>query len=111
MAFEAKLQALLLSYKMGLADMILILDPGFAAGKVGGVSMEKRSRRPREVKIYRNPLTGETVESKGGNNKLLGNGKQDLGVKRWGTGCSVELPNTDDGLRQGVLAECAQDVE
>lgn len=85
-AFEAQLQALLLVYKMGLADVISILEPGFAAGKEGGVSMEKRSRRPREVKVYRNPLTGETVESKGGNNKLLGEWKARFGneeVESW----------------------------
>lgn len=85
-AFEAKLQALLLTYKMGLMDVISILEPGYAPGKEGRVSMQKRSRRPREVKVYRNPLTGETVESKGGNNKMLGEWKARFGseeVESW----------------------------
>jgi hypothetical protein len=84
--FEAKLKALLLDYKMGLADVISILEPGYAPGEEGRVSLEKRSGRPREVKIYRNPLTGETVESKGGNNKLLGEWKARFGreeVESW----------------------------
>ena len=85
-AFEAKLQALLLAYKMGLADVISILEPGFAVGKESRAQAEKLSRRPREVKVYRNPLTGETVESKGGNNKLLGEWKARFGseeVESW----------------------------
>jgi len=85
-AFEAKLQALLLTYKMVLADVISILEPGFTVGKESRASTQKRSRRPREVKVYRNPLTGEVVESKGGNNKMLGEWKARFGsdeVESW----------------------------
>jgi hypothetical protein len=85
-AFEAKLQALLVAYKMGLADVISILEPGYALAKEGKAPKEKRSRRPQEVKVYRNPLTGETVESKGRNNKLLGEWKARFGsqeVESW----------------------------
>ena len=88
-AFEAKLQDLLLAYKMGLADVISILEPGFAAETEGRVSMEKRSRRRPEMKVYRNPLTGEIVESKGGNNKKLGEWKARFGseeVETWVVG-------------------------
>lgn len=77
---------MLVAYKMGLADVISILEPGFAAGKVGVASAEKRSRRSRQVKVYRNPLTGETVESKGGKNKLLGEWRARFGsqeVESW----------------------------
>jgi len=85
-AFEAKLQDLLHSSGMGLVDVISILEPGFAPDKEARASTQKRSRRPREVKVYRNPLTGENVESKGGNNKMLGEWKARFGsdeVESW----------------------------
>lgn len=85
-AFEAKLLELLRAYEMGLADVISILEPGFTVGEQGMAPTKKRSRRAREVKVYRNPLTGETVQSKGGNNKLLGSWKARFGseeVESW----------------------------
>jgi len=84
--FEAKLKVLLVAYKMGLADVISIFEPGYALGKEGRAPKEKLSRRPREVKVYRNPLTGETVDSKGGNNKMLAEWKARFGseeVESW----------------------------
>jgi hypothetical protein len=85
--FETKLQALLGQYGKSLKDIRSILDPGAStAVKPGSAEPAKRTRRARVVKVYRNPLTGETVETKGGNNKLLGAWKAQFGhdeVESW----------------------------
>lgn len=83
--FIAKLRELLAEYGKGLRDVLLILEPGKADGAVRGGG-PKRSRRTRQTKVYRNPLTGERVESKGGNNKRLGDWKAQFGhdeVESW----------------------------
>jgi len=83
--FETKLQGLLAQYGKSLQDIISVIEPGNRPVAVGAES-EKRTRRTRQVKVYRNPLTGEVVESKGGNNKLLGAWKAQFGhdeVESW----------------------------
>lgn len=83
--FETKLQGLLAQYGKSLQDIISIIEPGTRPVAVGA-KPEKRIRRARQVKVYRNPLTGEIVESKGGNNKLLGAWKAQFGhdeVESW----------------------------
>ncbi|MNH44318.1 hypothetical protein D3C79_1064480 [compost metagenome] len=43
-------------------------------------------RKPREVKRYKNPHSGEVVETKGGNHKILKQWKQEHGsdtVESW----------------------------
>lgn len=85
--FETKLRSLLGEYVKSLSDIRSILEP--QSGKRARPELRtaaKRSRRPRTVKSYRNPLTGEVVESKGGNNKLLGSWKTQFGheeVETW----------------------------
>lgn len=83
--FETKLQGLLAQYGKSLKDIISIIEPGRRRAAVSS-KPEKRTRRARQVKVYRNPLTGEIVESKGGNNKLLGAWKAQFGhdeVESW----------------------------
>ncbi|MBD8682372.1 histone-like nucleoid-structuring protein, MvaT/MvaU family [Pseudomonas sp. CFBP 13719] len=83
--FETKLQGLLAQYGKSLKDIISIIEPGRGRAAVSS-KPEKRTRRARQVKVYRNPLTGEIVESKGGNNKLLGAWKAQFGhdeVESW----------------------------
>lgn len=82
--FETKLHDLLAKYEKQLADVVSILDG--TMGKVETRAAEGLVRRARQVKLYRNPLTGQTVESKGGNNKLLGAWKAQFGheeVESW----------------------------
>lgn len=70
--FEGKLRNLMGHYQKSLRDIIAILDPdtklgkGIKVGKGGSVS-----RKPRELKTYKNPNTGEIVQTKGGNHKVL----------------------------------------
>jgi hypothetical protein len=83
--FETKLQGLLAQYGKSLKDIISIIEPG-TEPKLEAGRPEKRTRRARQVKVYRNPLTGEIVESKGGNNKVLGAWKAQFGhdkVESW----------------------------
>ncbi|MCF5806073.1 histone-like nucleoid-structuring protein, MvaT/MvaU family [Pseudomonas tremae] len=88
--FETKLSSLLGEYSKSLTDIRSILDPEGASSPKGRTASldtnNLRTRRPRPVKVYRNPLTGEMVETKGGNNKLLGAWKAQFGheeVESW----------------------------
>jgi hypothetical protein len=83
--FETKLRALLAKYGYSLKDIVNVLNPQprrrapATASKVG-------NRRPRQVKIYKNPHTGEVVETKGGNHKTLKEWKAEYGsdtVESW----------------------------
>lgn len=81
--FEQQLRSLLAEYGKSLHDIIALLDPN--PGRTTGSTI-KQTRRARVVKVYRNPLTGERVESKGGNNRLLGSWKAQFGaaeVESW----------------------------
>lgn len=81
--FEEKLRALMGQYNMNLGGIIEILDPASAAPKTL-VSTDKR--RARATKVYKNPQTGEIVETKGGNHKVLKQWKEQYGasvVESW----------------------------
>lgn len=68
--FETKLRDLLATYGYSLKDVINLIDP--QVGRRAPVAVSKVStRRPRQVKVYKNPHTGEVVETKGGNHKTL----------------------------------------
>jgi hypothetical protein len=77
--FENKLRALLAEYGYSLRNVIALLDPG--AGKTS-VALVKDARRERAVKIYKNPNTGEVVETKGGNHKVLKAWKAEYGAEK-----------------------------
>jgi hypothetical protein len=87
MEFESKLRSLMADYGKSLPDIISIIAPSGEKPEV----TKKRKSTPRKVKIYRNPLTNEVVESKGGNHKLLQDWKVEFGateVESW-----VEQPD------------------
>lgn len=68
MEFEEKLRALMSKYGKSLRDIIAIVDPD---SRKPVTYQPTNSRAQRAVKIYRNPNTGESVETKGGNHKKL----------------------------------------
>ncbi|NUT76831.1 DNA binding protein [Pseudomonas sp. C1C7] len=68
--FETKLRALLAEYGYSLPRVIDLLDPQ-ASSHTPSVNSKARTRKPRQVKVYKNPHTGEVVETKGGNHKTL----------------------------------------
>ena len=81
--FESKLRALLADYNYSLRNVIALLDPNAAKTATAPV---KGARRERTVKIYKNPNTGEVVETKGGNHKVLKAWKAEHGadaVETW----------------------------
>jgi DNA-binding protein H-NS len=83
--FETKLRELLAEYGFSLKNIINLLDPQSSArrqapAQAGG------TRKPRELKVYKNPHTGEVVETKGGNHKTLKEWKTKYGsdvVESW----------------------------
>ncbi|MBC3503279.1 DNA binding protein [Pseudomonas sp. SWRI59] len=84
--FETKLRDLLTKYGFNLRDIINILDPQARARATAPAATEKAPRRARQVKQYKNPHSGEVIETKGGNHKQLKEWKQQYGgdeVESW----------------------------
>lgn len=85
--FETKLRELLGEYNYSLREIVGILDPQASNRKSAPlVTAEKTTRKARSVKVYKNPHTGELVETKGGNHKLLKAWKAEHGsdeVESW----------------------------
>jgi hypothetical protein len=80
--FKDQLQALMDQYGMGLRNVIDILDPQNTAEPAAA----QQPRRTRQLKVYKNPHNGETIETKGGNHKTLKAWKQQYGgdtVESW----------------------------
>jgi len=76
--FEQKLVGLMKSYDKNLRDIIAILDPKAVSRAPAQV---KQQRRPRVVKVYQNPHTGERIETKGGNHRGLKAWKEQYGAQ------------------------------
>ena len=84
--FEQKLRDLLGEYGYSLRDIIAILDPKAQSRSVNASSATASTRKPRQVKRYKNPHNGEIVETKGGNHKTLKEWKAQYGsdeVESW----------------------------
>lgn len=82
--FEERLNALMAQFGKSLKDVVAILDPESLRGQY--VRSAKPGRRARAIKIYKNPNTGEIVETKGGNHKVLKAWKAQYGneaVESW----------------------------
>lgn len=85
-AFEQKLRALLAEYGVGLRQVIELLDPNAAVTRTSAETKQKLERKPRALKVYLNPHSGEVVETKGGNHKTLKLWKSEYGasnVESW----------------------------
>lgn len=85
--FEQKLRELLAEYGYSLRNVIALLDPQASTRRAPATSESKAgSRKPRSVKVYKNPHSGEVVETKGGNHKILKEWKSEYGsevVESW----------------------------
>lgn len=75
--FESKLRALMDEYGVSLRGLISILDPQTDHAAVRPAS----AKAPRKLKVYKNPKTGEVVETKGGNHKVLKAWKTEFGAE------------------------------
>ncbi len=86
--FEEKLRALMGSYGKSLRDIIALLDPDAKLSKSPRAAKSTVTKRARKVKQYKNPHTGEVIETKGGNHKTLKEWKAKWGaeaVEGWAT--------------------------
>jgi hypothetical protein len=85
--FETKLKGLLEEYGYSLREIVGILDPHTPGKKNAPIAApEKSSRKPRSLKVYKNPHNGEIVETKGGNHRTLKEWKAEYGgaeVESW----------------------------
>lgn len=85
--FEEKLRGLMGQYGKSLRDVLAILDPSAERDVVRrGPRPGQSVRRERAIKVYKNPHTGEVVETKGGNHKVLKAWKAEYGneaVESW----------------------------
>ncbi|TDO13993.1 histone-like nucleoid-structuring protein, MvaT/MvaU family [Halomonas ventosae] len=85
--FKEKLEALMREYDKSAADVIELLDPQPAAvSRDTAAPTTGGTRRKRKLKIYKNPNTGEVVETRGGNQKTLKAWKDEYGsdtVESW----------------------------
>lgn len=84
--FEQKLRDLLGEYGYSLRNIVAILDPQALGRRHEPAATARGPRKPRQVKTYRNPHSGEVVETKGGNHKTLKEWKAEFGseeVESW----------------------------
>lgn len=84
--FETKLRDLLAEYGYSLKNIISLLDPQAVTRRAPAAAEAKDTRKPRSLKIYKNPHSGEVVETKGGNHKVLKEWKAEYGsetVESW----------------------------
>lgn len=86
--FEGKLRKLMGEYQKSLRDIIALLDPDAKVGKAPRAGKPAVTKRARKVKQYKNPHSGEVIETKGGNHKTLKEWKAKWGadvVEGWAT--------------------------
>ncbi|WP_110687419.1 histone-like nucleoid-structuring protein, MvaT/MvaU family [Salinicola aestuarinus] len=85
--FKEKLEALMTEYGKSAADVIELLGPKPESnGSAQQSGKSTGGRRKRKLKIYKNPNSGEVVETRGGNHKTLKAWKDEHGsetVESW----------------------------
>ncbi|MCF5163962.1 H-NS histone family protein [Pseudomonas congelans] len=77
--FENKLRKLLEHYGFSLKHIINLLDPQTSARSPSSVK-SAGARKPRDLRVYKNPNTGEVIETKGRNHKALKAWKAEYGA-------------------------------
>ncbi len=78
--FKNHLEALMREFNKSAAEVIKLLDPTPTAYKSYS-STKSTGRAKRKLKIYKNPNTGEVVETRGGNQKTLKIWKDEYGAE------------------------------
>ncbi|MDT4865717.1 hypothetical protein FQZ97_1005380 [compost metagenome] len=78
--FESKLRALMAEYGVDLRHLIAVIDPEYRPAVAKQARTGTATRKPREVKVYVHPETGERVETKGGNHAVLKAWKAEYGA-------------------------------
>ena len=86
--FEEKLNKLMEQYGKSQKDVIALLDPQNKLSNSSKAASAPVVKRARKVKQYKNPKTGDIIETKGGNHKTLKAWKEQYGaetVESWAT--------------------------
>ena len=78
--FETKLRKLLEQYGLNLKHIFNLLDPKTSARSTS-TAKPAGTRKPRDLKVYKNPNTGEVIETKGGNHRALKEWKTEYGAE------------------------------
>ncbi|MWJ26676.1 DNA binding protein [Halomonas sediminis] len=84
--FKERLEALMDEFEKSAADVIALLDPSTDRAATKATGAPATGRRKRRLKIYKNPHTGEIIETRGGNHKGLRSWKDQYGdetVESW----------------------------
>lgn len=76
--FKEKLEALMRENNKSAREVIEIVAPERAFAEQQ--AQKKTTRKPRKLKIYKNPMTGEVVETRGGNHAVLKQWKDEHGA-------------------------------
>ena len=86
-AVKRALTNLMKKHSCSQSDLIALLQTGESEPSKRRKKPAATKRKPRKLKVFKNPETGETVETRGGNHKVL---------KAWKT--QYKLNNIDDWL-------------
>ena len=73
--FLDKLKGLMQEFDKSGGDVLRLLSPGENSSETPA------RRKKRKLKVYRNPNSGETVETRGGNHKILKQWKDQHGAE------------------------------
>ncbi|WP_282039916.1 histone-like nucleoid-structuring protein, MvaT/MvaU family [Halomonas alimentaria] len=78
--FKNHLEDLMREFDKSATDVIKLLNPASIAVKSSS-STKSSGRAKRKLKVYKNPNTGEVVETRGGNQKTLKQWKDEYGAE------------------------------
>ncbi|MCM2130459.1 histone-like nucleoid-structuring protein, MvaT/MvaU family [Larsenimonas rhizosphaerae] len=84
--FKSRLESLMDEYDKRSEHVIELLSPGGAGASAKSAPASTTQRKKRKLKVYKNPHTGEVVETRGGNQKTLKVWKEEFGpetVESW----------------------------
>lgn len=80
--FKERLQALMTEHGKLARDVCEMLDPTYHSKPAKAAKASTNStdgRKKRALKVYKNPHTGEVVETRGGNHKVIQEWKAEFG--------------------------------
>lgn len=83
--FKERLEALMEEFGKMPADLVALFDPNVRSNDQKQMKSTD-GRRKRRLKVYKNPHTGEVIETRGGNHKGLRSWKEEYGgdtVESW----------------------------
>jgi len=78
--FKNHLETLMHEFNQSAEDVVKLLDPTQAPEKHSSAT-QGTGRAKRKLKVYKNPNTGEVVETRGGNQKTLKAWKDEYGAE------------------------------